>query len=92
MKYKSEKKGTSFIAGAFILTLAAVFVKIIGALFKVPLQNLYGGEGGDVGNALWLLSESGEPGEYLLIFSLEDALGGTYLLNSSFLVDREISL
>lgn len=39
----SNKK--SFIESAFILMIAAATVKIIGALYKIPLSNLLGAEG-----------------------------------------------
>lgn len=39
----SNKK--SFIESAFILMIAAALVKIIGALYKIPLSNLLGAEG-----------------------------------------------
>ena len=43
MREKSNKQ--SFIAGAAILTVAAAIVKIIGALYKIPLGNILGEEG-----------------------------------------------
>ena len=38
-------RGQSFLQGALILMAAAVGVKVVGALFKIPLSNLIGGEG-----------------------------------------------
>ena len=38
---KSTKQ--NFLQGAFILVAATVLVKVIGALFKIPLANLVGG-------------------------------------------------
>ena len=35
----------SFVKGAFILGITGVFVKILGAFFKIPLANLLGPEG-----------------------------------------------
>ena len=49
---------------------------------------LFGGKGGDADEALLALTSSGEEGEYMLIFSLEDADGGTYTLSHSFFIDR----
>lgn len=40
-----KRKKQSFLHGALILTAAAVIVKIIGALFKIPLTIILGGEG-----------------------------------------------
>ncbi|MBQ7109267.1 MAG: polysaccharide biosynthesis protein [Clostridia bacterium] len=42
---KKFKRGQSFIKGALILGIANFIVKIIGALFKVPLINLIGDDG-----------------------------------------------
>ena len=41
----SEKKSNSFIHGALILGLANLLVKVIGAVFKIPLINLIGDDG-----------------------------------------------
>ncbi len=40
MKQINTQKGQSFVQGAFILMFANVIVKIIGALFKIPLTNM----------------------------------------------------
>ena len=40
-----EKRGQSLGAGAALLLVSAVAVKLIGALFKVPLTAMIGGEG-----------------------------------------------
>lgn len=40
-----KSKGQSFASGAATLMLAAVIVKFIGALFKIPLTRILGGEG-----------------------------------------------
>ena len=40
-----EKKQSSFVQGAAILGAAGLIVKIIGALFRVPLANQVGPEG-----------------------------------------------
>jgi stage V sporulation protein B len=42
---KSKGNRQSFAAGAAVLTVAAVIVKIIGALYKIPLGNILGDEG-----------------------------------------------
>ncbi len=41
----NEKKSNSFIQGALILGIANLVVKVIGAVFKVPLINLIGDDG-----------------------------------------------
>ncbi len=41
----SDNKKQSFVQGAFILVIAALFVKFIGAFFKIPLANLIENDG-----------------------------------------------
>lgn len=41
----SDKKSQSFVEGALILMIANITVKIIGAVFKIPLNYLLGDEG-----------------------------------------------
>ncbi len=45
MKKKSDKIGQSVLKGSLILVIANLLVKVIGALFKIPLTNLLGNEG-----------------------------------------------
>ncbi len=42
---RSMKKSQSFFGGAFTLIVGAIVVKIIGAVFKIPLTNILGGVG-----------------------------------------------
>lgn len=63
-----KSKGQSFASGAVTLMLAAVVVKIIGALFKIPLTRVLGGEGMgyymtaySVFNPIYALSVAGFP-------------------------------
>lgn len=42
---RDRQKGQSFLEGAAILTGATLIVKVIGALFKIPLANILGGVG-----------------------------------------------
>ena len=44
-KLKQSNKSQSFMEGALILVLATVVVKVIGAIFKIPLGNLLEEEG-----------------------------------------------
>lgn len=39
-----QRKKQNFIQGAVILMIASLVVKVIGAFFQIPLQNLIGGE------------------------------------------------
>ncbi len=40
-----KKHSQSFLEGAAVLTLSTIVVKVIGALFKIPLANILGGVG-----------------------------------------------
>lgn len=67
MPQQSNKKQT-FLQGAFILLLANMLVKVIGALFKIPLQHLLLDEGMGVFNvayqfytAMFVISTAGVP-------------------------------
>ena len=40
-----KKNSQSFLEGAILLTLSTITVKLIGALFKIPLANILGGVG-----------------------------------------------
>lgn len=42
---KGRKASQTFLEGAVILTTATMLVKVIGALFKIPLTNILGGVG-----------------------------------------------
>ena len=41
----SVKAKDSFLKGAFILGMAGILVKVMGAFFRIPLGNLIGAEG-----------------------------------------------
>ena len=41
----NNKNQDSFLKGAFILGIAGIIVKIMGAFFRIPLGNLIGEEG-----------------------------------------------
>ena len=41
----SERKKQSLLTGAGVLAVATVIVKLIGAVYKIPLTNLIGAEG-----------------------------------------------
>ena len=43
-QHLSSKK-QNFLQGALILSIAAIIVKVIGAVYKIPLMNIIGGEG-----------------------------------------------
>jgi len=61
-------KKQNFLQGALILSFATIFVKAIGALFKIPLMNIIGGEGMgyyntayQIFNPLYTLATAGIP-------------------------------
>lgn len=57
MKNKSNEIGQSVLKGSLILVIANLLVKVIGALFKIPLTNLLGDEGmGYFGSAYTIYS------------------------------------
>ncbi len=41
----SEKKGQSFLHGAAIYTIGIIIIKILGAVYKIPLGNILGDDG-----------------------------------------------
>ena len=41
----SEKKGQNFLHGAAIYTVGIILVKVLGAVYKIPLGNILGNEG-----------------------------------------------
>ena len=46
MNERSDSRSKqSFLHGALILTISMAVVKIVGALFKIPLANILSGEG-----------------------------------------------
>ena len=72
----------SFIRGAFVLAGASLGAKVIGALFKIPLGNLLGGDGMGVFTiayniyiALFVVSTAGLPVAISKMVSEANALG-----------------
>ena len=45
MKKKSSKTGQSFLAGAVIISLGGFISKLLGAIYRIPLTAVLGGEG-----------------------------------------------
>lgn len=76
--------GQSFIKGTFILIFANILVKIIGAIYKLPLTNLIGKEGigifsvaYNIYTALFVISTAGLPAAISKMVSEANALGRT---------------
>ena len=68
MRFMEQNKGQTFMHGALILILSNVLVKVIGALFKIPLARLLNEEGMAIFNtayqvyaALFAISTTGLP-------------------------------
>ena len=63
-----REKSSSFFQSTFVLMLASIIVKVIGALFSIPLTNLYGADGTGIFNvayyiytAMFIISTAGLP-------------------------------
>ena len=94
----TEKK-QSFLGGAAVLAFGIVAVKIIGAVFKIPLRNILG-EGGsaDFSNAyniyatLLTISTAGLPVALSKLVSESYALGRTRQAHRTFRVSLSVFL
>lgn len=88
---KAKHQADSFVKGAFILGIAGVFVKIIGAFFKIPLANLLGPEGISyytsaypIYNFFIVLATAGLPTALAKIISEQRAMGDYANLDRTF--------
>ena len=68
MSNENARPKQNFLKGALVLSLAALIVKIIGAVFKIPLANILGGDGMgyyttayDMYMPIYVLSNAGLP-------------------------------
>ncbi len=68
MSKENARPKQSFLKGALVLSLAALIVKLIGAVFKIPLANILGGDGMgyyttayDMYMPIYVLSNAGLP-------------------------------
>ena len=91
----AERKKESFVTGAAVLTASTIIVKILGAVFKIPLSNIIGKAAmGDFGVAyniyalLLTLSTAGLPVALSRMVSVADALGRRNQLRRTFRVAR----
>lgn len=50
----SEKKETTFLGGAAVLAAGTILVKIISAIYKIPIVNILGGSYADFQNAYYI--------------------------------------
>lgn len=79
---ENKKQGQSMLNGAFVLVIATVLVKVIGALYKMPLTALIGGVGRGYFNAayeiytpVYAIAMAGLPVAVSKLVSQEKALG-----------------
>ena len=79
---KSGKKSQSLLSGAFILVVATILVKVIGALFKIPLSMLIGEVGRgyfstayEIYTPLYSISMAGLPVAVSRLVAKERSLG-----------------
>ena len=91
----AERKKESFVTGAAVLTASTVIIKILGAVFKIPLSNIIGKSAmGDFGVAyniyalLLTLSTAGLPVALSRMVSAADALGRRNQVRRTFVVAR----
>lgn len=78
-------KGNSFLKGAFILGMAAIIAKILGAAFRIPLGNIIGDEGTGyyygaypIYTAFIVISTAGIPTAIAKLVSEKIAIGDRY--------------
>ena len=91
----ADQKKQSFVQGAAMLTAAVIIVKVIGALYKIPLGNILGDEGmGYFGAAyniyalLLTISTAGLPVALSRMVSESNALGKRMQVKRIFTVAR----
>ncbi len=91
----ADRKKQSFVTGAAVLTASTVIIKILGAVFKIPLSNIIGKAAmGDFGVAyniyalLLTLSTAGLPVALSRMVSEADALGRRNQVKRTFRVAR----
>lgn len=82
---KDNTKKSSFIKGATILGLAGIFIKILGASFKLPLLNWIGAEGSSyfmapypIYNWLLVVSTAGIPTAIARLIAEKETEGDTH--------------
>lgn len=78
----SEKKGQSFLHGAAIYTVGMIIVKILGAIYKIPLMSILGDDGYghfmvtyNIFNFFLVISTAGMPTAMSRMVAEQDALG-----------------
>ncbi|MCQ2418854.1 MAG: polysaccharide biosynthesis protein [Clostridia bacterium] len=95
---KAPKK-QSFLGGAAVLALATAIVKIIGAIYKIPLQRFIGEAGFsyfntayDIYSVLLMISTTGLPVAMSRMISEAQALGQSAQIRNIYKVSRRVFL
>ena len=88
-----ERKRQNFLHGAAVLTVSALIIKILGAVYKIPLYNILDDKGiadfnitYNIYNVLLMLSTAGLPVAVSRLIAEADALGKTNQVRRIFKV------
>ena len=91
----SQRKKQSFVQGAAILTVSTILIKIMGALFKLPLANIIGdarmadfGTAYNIYSLLLILSTAGLPVALSRMVAAADALDHRQQVKRTFHMAR----
>ncbi len=95
----SEQKKQNFLQGTALLAMATAIVKVIGALYKIPLNAIIGEQGFgyfntayEIYNVLLMISTAGLPVAMSRMISEESALGHYNQVRKIYSVSRTIFL
>ena len=95
----SESKKQSFLHGTVLLTVAAALVKVIGALYKIPLNAIIGEQGFsyfntayEIYSVLMTVSVAGLPVAMSRMISEATALGHYNQVRQIYRTARSLSL
>lgn len=92
-------KKQSFLGGAAVLALATAIVKVIGAVYKIPLQHYIGEQGFsyfntayDIYSVLLMISTTGLPVAMSRMISEAQALGQSAQIRNIYRISRKVFL
>ncbi|MBE6978413.1 MAG: polysaccharide biosynthesis protein [Ruminococcaceae bacterium] len=95
----SEPKKQSFLHGTMLLTIAAIVVKVIGAIYKIPLNDIIGEQGFgyyntayEIYNVLLTISVTGLPVAISRMISEANALGHHNQVRQIYRTGRSVAL
>ena len=95
----SEPKKQSFLHGTVLLTVAAILVKVIGAIYKIPLNDIIGEQGFgyyntayEIYNVLLTISVTGLPVAISRMISEANALGHHNQVRQIYRTGRSVAL